>query len=84
MATIDIQELRYLHKDFARYPPLCVCAKLSGIQPKDGDSYDFEVNKEFYDLCADVDLEVKIVRVHAAVSICRRQIWLYLARNVLR
>jgi len=70
MELVSPDQLRYLHKDFAKYPPLCIQATLWGIQPKSGDKYEDSVSKEFLHLFGnDDDLEAEVVRRTSRVSI---------------
>ena len=63
------EKLRYLHKDFATYPPFCMQAKLWGIQPKNDGNYGPDVNKEFLRLFGNCDLEAEVVDATSKVCI---------------
>lgn len=59
---VSIHKLRYLHKNFAKHPPFCMPAKLSGIQPLiQGEEYDDRVNLEFLRFYGNCNLEAEVV-----------------------
>ena len=67
---VNTEELRYLHKDFVRYPALCMQARLTGIEPKDDGVYSDSVKEKFCALFRETDLEAEVVRVTPNVRKC--------------
>ena len=74
---VSLQRLRFMHKNFAKYPALCMRARLSGILPKDGFRHTDEISQKFYRMICNpstCDLEVEVVEKTSEVSIAKTKI----------
>ncbi len=73
MEEVGVDKLRYLHRDFALYPPLAIRSKLAGIQPKKNDEqglgnrYENSTCHIFYDISSSGDLEAEVVEYNVKV-----------------